>query len=525
MPSLNFDRVCCLFFACVFATGVAVAEDPDTRAQGNAGEQQLPDQFRTYEGTLVVKKRDGAPATSEWVRILTPGGTQARTGLTDRTYGDLSLDSFSKPLAPGHYILEWDGLRATLIWDGSNARLQPYDAKQMETLQQEIDKMSQKKDVGTVRILAAPQIVGGSPVEPPPDQVPQPPPDTAPSFEFKEAVLELDVKPTITADGSIQLDLSIKPSSELVFPSGTLVSGEARQLQTSVTQLPGLSKIPLLGYLLRQPTKPDAPSEILFLKLPQLDDKDNKAAQSPTGSQKQQAPGDMPADAKEQPSAPPSVGMWHMDAGIGAGIVWFADLKRNVEQGVADAIASGMVTNVRSSTEDNVPVLDLDLGLSRKVGGGAVRVGVFIMDAQTVKGQFSGDFIDSTDSFLITGESDMKMYGVDLSWLQPLSQDAKLKGQAGVGYIVLDQSDISTSYVVNSAGERSMVSRNRESDSDSALYWRLGLFWEFLSHKNSFGDGSASIGANYQRTFGGIGPNDEHLSAATVNVSYEVQLQ
>lgn len=463
--------------------------------------------FTTYGGTLVVKKPDGAPATGQWIDIRGADGTRIKTGLTSARYGDLAFDSFAKPLAPGRYLVEWGEVRTALIWNGSDATLAPLTAAELETATTAKPSAKSPRSEGTARggvIIAKPKVIrqADAPAATPEAAKPDAPGAT-PSVEFKEATLRLEVTPSVTPDDRINLKLSTTPSAALSTPSGTLSAGQLE------TRIQGLSDTPSMGFLLFRPTEQEADSELLIFMTPQIAEPKDESAQ------------DAKKDTAAAP-AKPTLGMWQLDASIGVGKLWFANLQKNVKRGARQAINSGTATNVRTSTEKDVPMMEVGIGLIRDVGDGSIRAGLFYADARTMKGHFTGDFIPGPNSFLISGESDINLYGVDLRWQQPLTQDGRLQGEVGVGYVVLDQEDVSKSYVINPIGASALVARSKESDSDGEPYWRLGMLYEFFNKTTPTSTTTATIGASYQRTVGGIGPNGEELSSALVSLGVKV---
>jgi len=115
------------------------------------------------------------------------------------------------------------------------------------------------------------------------------------SIQFKDAVLQLDVKPTITADGKISMTVkatndyadwnktntsnenppiitSNVDSTIVVRDGDTLVVGGIFKTTQSeaVTGVPGLSKIPLLGWLFKYKTYTHEKRELLIFITPRI---------------------------------------------------------------------------------------------------------------------------------------------------------------------------------------------------------------------------------------------------------------
>jgi len=114
------------------------------------------------------------------------------------------------------------------------------------------------------------------------------------STEFKDVTLEMNVRPHITPDGSIQMELEIKkeeldptvPSVEgvpgtdkkeaktsvIVKDGETVVIGGMYKITTndSVSGVPGLMKIPLLGWLFKSDAITSSTSELLIFITPRI---------------------------------------------------------------------------------------------------------------------------------------------------------------------------------------------------------------------------------------------------------------
>jgi len=114
------------------------------------------------------------------------------------------------------------------------------------------------------------------------------------STEFKDVTLEMIVKPHITPDGSISMDLEIKkeeldptvPSVEgvpgtdkkeaktsvIVKDGETVVIGGMYKISTndSVSGVPGLMKIPLLGWLFKSDAITSSTNELLIFVTPRI---------------------------------------------------------------------------------------------------------------------------------------------------------------------------------------------------------------------------------------------------------------
>ncbi|MES9946752.1 MAG: hypothetical protein ABW080_17500 [Candidatus Thiodiazotropha sp.] len=224
----------------------------------------------------------------------------------------------------------------------------------------------------------------------------------------------------------------------------------------------------------------------------------------------------------EQPMMENASTGWRVDVGLELGQLGFGNLKENVEQGGSDAIASGITANVRTEADDSSNMTGIDIGVSRELSGGQIRFGMLYAEADTMEGSIQGDFTIAPASFLITGESDTSLLGLEVSWTQPLSREFGLKGNFGIGYLSMDIDDTSTTYQIDATGGRTLVSRVKESDSDESAYWSAGLTYDFPGIKAKAHGINMQLGAGYRRTFGGIGPNDEHLDSAYVR--FGVQL-
>ena len=116
------------------------------------------------------------------------------------------------------------------------------------------------------------------------------------TVQFKDAVLELKVTPTITADSRVYLKINVKKDALHGFvanPGGGQVPQiDTREINTSVlvdngqtvvlggiyeitkgnnvTKVPGLGDIPVLGYLFRKNTKQNDKAELLIFVTPRI---------------------------------------------------------------------------------------------------------------------------------------------------------------------------------------------------------------------------------------------------------------
>ncbi len=112
------------------------------------------------------------------------------------------------------------------------------------------------------------------------------------STEFKEALLSLDVTPSITPDGKVQMKLNIKSDSPagyaqngeiilnkneintdvLVNNGETVVLGGIfnQETQSKQTKVPFLGDIPYVGRLFRKDLKSDAKNELLIFVTPRI---------------------------------------------------------------------------------------------------------------------------------------------------------------------------------------------------------------------------------------------------------------
>ena len=114
------------------------------------------------------------------------------------------------------------------------------------------------------------------------------------SVQYIDAVLKLEVTPQITAEGTVFMDVLVEntqidngiprvegipaldtQSAEtkvLVADGGTVVIGGiiVTQQQTSVTQVPVLGSLPVIGYLFREKAVTITSSELLFFLTPRI---------------------------------------------------------------------------------------------------------------------------------------------------------------------------------------------------------------------------------------------------------------
>jgi type IV pilus assembly protein PilQ len=117
-----------------------------------------------------------------------------------------------------------------------------------------------------------------------------------PTVQFKDAVLELTVTPTITADNRVYLKINVKKdalnsfipnpgggqvplidtreinTSVLVDNGQTVVLGGIYEITkaNNVTKVPGLGDIPVLGNLFRKNSKQDDKAELLIFVTPRI---------------------------------------------------------------------------------------------------------------------------------------------------------------------------------------------------------------------------------------------------------------
>ncbi|HEY1589298.1 MAG TPA: type IV pilus secretin PilQ, partial [Rhodanobacter sp.] len=113
---------------------------------------------------------------------------------------------------------------------------------------------------------------------------------------FKDAVLELKVTPTITADGRVYLAINVTKDAlsgyTQVPAGGEIPNIDTRSINTSVlvdngqtvvlggiyevdktntiTKVPGLGDIPGIGVLFRQTTRGDTKAELLIFVTPRV---------------------------------------------------------------------------------------------------------------------------------------------------------------------------------------------------------------------------------------------------------------
>lgn len=120
---------------------------------------------------------------------------------------------------------------------------------------------------------------------------------TAPtaSVQFKDAVLELKVTPTITADNRVYLAINVKKDALAQFvttPNGQVPQIDTREINTSVlvdngqtvvlggiyeitkqntvTKVPGLGDIPGIGVLFRTTKRQNDKAELLIFVTPRI---------------------------------------------------------------------------------------------------------------------------------------------------------------------------------------------------------------------------------------------------------------
>jgi len=120
---------------------------------------------------------------------------------------------------------------------------------------------------------------------------------TAPtaSVQFKDAVLELKVTPTITADNRVYLMINVKKDALAAFvdtPNGKVPQIDTREINTSVlvdngqtvvlggiyevnknntmTKVPGLGDIPGIGILFRKTSRANTKAELLIFVTPRI---------------------------------------------------------------------------------------------------------------------------------------------------------------------------------------------------------------------------------------------------------------
>ena len=114
------------------------------------------------------------------------------------------------------------------------------------------------------------------------------------SVQFVDAVLELDVTPQITADGTVYMDVTVEndqidqaiprvqgipaidtQSAETkvtVVDGATVVIGGiiVTQQQTAISQVPLVGSVPLLGNLFKHTTVSSTSQELLFFLTPRI---------------------------------------------------------------------------------------------------------------------------------------------------------------------------------------------------------------------------------------------------------------
>ncbi|MDE2086135.1 MAG: type IV pilus secretin PilQ, partial [Xanthomonadaceae bacterium] len=115
------------------------------------------------------------------------------------------------------------------------------------------------------------------------------------SVQFKDAVLELKVTPTITADNRVYLAINVKKDSLAKFlttPNGQVPEINTQSVNTSVlvdngqtvvlggiyevnksntiTKVPGLGDIPGIGFLFRNTNRTNTKAELLIFVTPRI---------------------------------------------------------------------------------------------------------------------------------------------------------------------------------------------------------------------------------------------------------------
>jgi type IV pilus assembly protein PilQ len=115
------------------------------------------------------------------------------------------------------------------------------------------------------------------------------------SVQFKDAVLELKVTPTITADNRVYLAINVKKDALAAFidtPNGKVPQIDTREINTSVlvdngqtvvlggiyevnksntvTKVPGLGDIPGIGVLFRNTARNNTKAELLIFVTPRI---------------------------------------------------------------------------------------------------------------------------------------------------------------------------------------------------------------------------------------------------------------
>jgi type IV pilus assembly protein PilQ len=115
------------------------------------------------------------------------------------------------------------------------------------------------------------------------------------SVQFKDAVLELKVTPTITADNRVYLAINVKKDALAKFvttPNGQVPQIDTREINTSVlvdngqtvvlggiyevnksntmTKVPGLGDIPGIGVLFRKTSRTNTKAELLIFVTPRI---------------------------------------------------------------------------------------------------------------------------------------------------------------------------------------------------------------------------------------------------------------
>ena len=113
--------------------------------------------------------------------------------------------------------------------------------------------------------------------------------------QFKDAVLELKVTPTITADNRVYLMINVKKDALAAFidtPNGKVPQIDTREINTSVlvdngqtvvlggiyevnknnsiTKVPGLGDIPGIGVLFRKTSRTNTKAELLIFVTPRI---------------------------------------------------------------------------------------------------------------------------------------------------------------------------------------------------------------------------------------------------------------
>lgn len=119
--------------------------------------------------------------------------------------------------------------------------------------------------------------------------------DKGTQVEFKDALLKLEVTPQITPDDRVRMDLKVSKDAkgvDVATATGTQPSIDKREIETqvmvnngetvvlggvfeqtksdSVSKVPLLGDVPLLGYLFRKTTNQNTKRELLIFVTPQI---------------------------------------------------------------------------------------------------------------------------------------------------------------------------------------------------------------------------------------------------------------